>query len=100
MGKKKVARKKTVRVIQIQRSGRTQYSITKNTAAICEKVFALPKMLGLKLRSPAMAKSTALAARMEISRLNTSTVYFHGILCRMESTGNIVLNKSLSAIGS
>ena len=98
--KENVARKKTVRAIQIQRSGRIASSMTKNTAAICEKVFALPKMLGRKSRKPAIANSTALAASIEISRLNTRTVNFHGILCRMESTGNIVLSKSLSAMGS
>ena len=93
--KAKVARRKTVRVIQIQRAGRMEDSITKKTAAICENVFAFPKMLGRKLRNPAMANNTALAARMEISRLKTSTVNFHGILCRIESTRNIVLNKEL-----
>src|ERR1700733_15876325 len=95
-----VARRNTVRVIHIQRAGHIEKSITKNTAAIWEKVFAFPNILGRKSRNPEMANSTALAARIEMSRLKTSTVNFHGTLCRIESTGNIVLNKSLSAMGS
>ena len=44
-----------MRAIQIQRRGRISSKRTKKTAAICEKVLALPKMLGLKFRRPAMA---------------------------------------------
>src|ERR1700730_15955275 len=100
MVKANVARRKTVRVIQAQRTGCRQKNITKKTAAIWENVLALPKMLGWKFRRHAMAKRTALAARMEISRLKTSTVNFQGIQCKMESTRNIVLSRSLSAMGS
>ncbi len=46
-----------------------------------------------------MANRTALAARIEMSRLNTRTVYFQGILCRMESTRNMVLSKQLVGDG-
>src|SRR2546425_4467560 len=47
-----------------------------------------------------MAYRTTLALRIEMSRLKTKTVYFHGILCRIESTRNMVLSRSLSAMGS
>src|SRR5579872_5538753 len=100
MVKKNVARKKTVRAIHTHFTVYTCRSIAKNTALICEKVLALPKILGRKSRSPAIAKSTALAARMEVSLLKTRTVYFQGILCRIDRTKNKVLSKSLSAIGS
>src|SRR5229473_2816959 len=95
--KANTARKKTVRAIQTQRAGSKLNSSTKNTAVTWAKVFALPKILGRKSRNPAIAYSTALTARIEISRLNTSTVNFHGIWCRIESTRNIVLISSLTA---
>ena len=75
----KVARKKVVRAIQTQRTGSTSSSSTKKIAATCAKVLALPKMLGRKSRRPAIMKSTPLISRMEMSRLNTTTVYFQGI---------------------
>src|SRR3974377_1608769 len=99
MVKINVARRKTIRAIHTHLTVYTCSNRTKKTALICENVFALPKMLGEKLRSPAIANNTALAARIEISRLKTTTVYFHGIWCRIERTRNIVLNKSLSAVG-
>ena len=45
-------------------------------------------------------KSTPPISRMEISRLNTITVYFQGIMRSIESTRNMVLISSLSAMGS
>ena len=75
-------------------------SSTKKIAETCAKVFALPKMLGRKSRSPAIMKSTPPISRMEISRLNTITVYFQGIMRSIESTRNMVLISSLSAMGS
>src|SRR5258708_27115625 len=100
MVKKKVARRNSVRAIHTQREGRTSKRRTKNTALICENVLALPKILGLKFLSPAIANRTVLAARIDMSRLKTTTVNFQGILCRMERTRNKVLSRSLSAMGS
>src|SRR5208283_3226538 len=100
MVKINVARKKVVLAIQTQRAGSTSSSKTKKIAATCAKVLALPKMVGRKSRRPAIMNNTPLISKMEISRLNTTTVYFQGITCSMESTRNSVLISSLSAMGS
>src|SRR5580700_6173065 len=93
----KVARKKVWRATLIHCSGFISSNSTKNTAATWEKVLALPKTLGRKSRNPAIANNTVLAARMEMSRLKTTTVYFQGILCKIESTRKTVLSNILSA---
>src|SRR5271167_1843131 len=70
---------------------------TKKTAAIWQTVLILPKMLGRKSRKPTVAYKTTAVATMQRSRLNTSTVYFHGIFFTKESTRNRELSRSLSA---
>jgi len=94
-----VARRNVVRAIQTQRTGSMSSSSTKKIAETCAKVFALPKMLGRKSRSPAIMKKYAADQQMEISRLNTITVYFQGIMRSIESTRNMVLISSLSRWG-
>src|SRR5271166_4145329 len=72
---------------------------TKKTAATWQTVLILPKMLGRKSRKPTVAYKTTAVATKHRSRLNTSTVYFHGIFFTKERTRNSELSSSLSASG-
>src|SRR5271157_453592 len=73
---------------------------TKKTARIWHAVLILPNMLGRKSRKPTVAYKTTAVATIHRSRLNTSTVYFHGIFFTKERTRNSELSSNLSASGS
>ena len=98
--KVKVAYRKNRSSHNTEGTDTTCASTTQKTATIWQKVLILPKMLGRKSRKPTVAYRTTAVATMHKSRLNTSTVYFHGIFFTNESTRNNELSSSLSASGS